>query len=187
MNAARMVAWETCVQSDCRVWRRGAEIVGAGEDVGFARMTVLGRPRDRCCSCFLGTSSHFHQSITPFCYGGFSSRPISDVPTCFHDGITLPRPHRIPRLPTLIISIAPKTSRPGPHSSQRTHSPPLRSRKRTQHNRIHRVRNPRSLLPLRNLRKTALPPLPIPPPRPHRPRRSPFPVRSKRPSRSSRP
>ena len=50
---------ETFVQSDRRVWRWGAEIVGAGEDVGFARVTSLGRPRDRCCSCSLGHGHAF--------------------------------------------------------------------------------------------------------------------------------
>ena len=60
MNAGRMVAWETSVQSDRRVRRWGAEIVGAGEDIGFARVASLGRPRDRCWSYSLG---HRHTFI----------------------------------------------------------------------------------------------------------------------------
>lgn len=71
---------ETCVQSDRRVRRWGAEIVGAGEDVGFARVTCLGRPRDRCCSCSLDivTLSSKDNAIS---LRRFSSQSIYDVLT----------------------------------------------------------------------------------------------------------
>ena len=91
---------------------------------------------------FLGTSLHFSSH----------HNPLSELLSSFHNGKTLFRPHPPPLLPTLITSIAPKTSRPRPHSSQRTNPPPFCPCKRTQHNRIHRVRNPRSFLPLRQFR-----------------------------------
>ena len=137
---------------------------------------------------FLRTSSHFHQSITPILLRCIFSTIVIQLDHLLSQWYDPLRLHPTPRLTRLIIvSVAPKTSSSRPHSSQRTHSSPLRSCQRTQHNPNHRVRNPRSLLPLCHCRETAHPPFLIPPPRPYGPRCPPLPVRSKRPSRSSRP
>ena len=43
----------------------GAEIVGAGEDVGFARVTFLGRARDRLLFLFLGSAKKRDKKSAP--------------------------------------------------------------------------------------------------------------------------